>query len=249
MASKYFKKALNKSPKYIKKFTSKSFDVIDRIHEILEFKNLNQKKLAQLLGKEESEISKLLGVGHNLTLKTIDKLEAVLDADILITPKKIKVVRQNSLWSSSIKIRIKKIYIYKKLQSKDSRCKIPKIKKSLNNKRNKIRNFTSKSSDVRDRIHEILEFKNLSQKDLAQFLGKEESEISKLLGVEHNLTLKTISKLEAVLDANILITPKKLKVQRKETNIDKELQSKESRCKVRKIIPLNNSRSNRRSFK
>ena len=50
-----------------------------------------------------------------------------------------------------------------------------------------------------DRIDEILTKKKISQRELAQLLGKSESEVSKWMRGTHNFTLKTIAKLEAVL--------------------------------------------------
>lgn len=52
---------------------------------------------------------------------------------------------------------------------------------------------------VADRINEILERKTLSQRNLAERLGKSESEISKWMRGTHNFTLKTIARLEAEL--------------------------------------------------
>jgi len=86
MASKYFHKALEKVSPEIKIFTNKSFDIIDQVHHILEQQGITQRELAQKLGKSESEISKWLSGGHNITLKTISKLEAALGEDILVTP-------------------------------------------------------------------------------------------------------------------------------------------------------------------
>jgi transcriptional regulator with XRE-family HTH domain len=42
---------------------------------------------------------------------------------------------------------------------------------------------------------------------LAQKLGKTESEVSKWLSGTHNLTLKSIAKIEIALDANLLDVP------------------------------------------
>ena len=41
-----------------------SFQIVDRIHEILQAKGLRQKDLAQLLGKKEAEISKWMRGTH-----------------------------------------------------------------------------------------------------------------------------------------------------------------------------------------
>ncbi len=55
-----------------------------------------------------------------------------------------------------------------------------------------------------DRIHDILEEKGLKQKDLANMLGKKESEISKWMRGTHNFTIETISSIENVLGLPIL---------------------------------------------
>ncbi|MDE6392658.1 MAG: helix-turn-helix domain-containing protein [Muribaculaceae bacterium] len=55
-----------------------------------------------------------------------------------------------------------------------------------------------------DRIHSILKEKGLKQKDLANMLGKKESEISKWMRGTHNFTLETISAIENVLGIPIL---------------------------------------------
>lgn len=60
-----------------------SFLIIDRIHNILEEKGLKQKDLANLLGKNESEISKWMRGTHNFTIETISSIESALDAPIL----------------------------------------------------------------------------------------------------------------------------------------------------------------------
>ena len=55
-----------------------------------------------------------------------------------------------------------------------------------------------------DRIHAILEERGLKQKDLANMLGKKESEISKWMRGTHNFTIDTISSIENVLGSPIL---------------------------------------------
>lgn len=65
-----------------------------------------------------------------------------------------------------------------------------------------------KNLAVIEQIYAILDEKGWSQKQLAAALGKSESEISKWLSGTHNLTLLTISRIEAVLGTDILITPK-----------------------------------------
>lgn len=69
--------------KEIKREIDLSFDIVNRIHDILESKNLDQKDLAKLLNKSEAEISKWMRGTHNFTLKTITRIEAALDEPIL----------------------------------------------------------------------------------------------------------------------------------------------------------------------
>ncbi len=60
-----------------------SFLIVDRIHSILEAKGLKQKDLANMLGKNESEISKWMRGTHNFTIETITSIENVLGVPIL----------------------------------------------------------------------------------------------------------------------------------------------------------------------
>ena len=60
-----------------------SFRIVDRIHDVLEEKGLNQKDLALRLGKSEAEISKWMRGTHNFTIDTLVSIEQALDAPIL----------------------------------------------------------------------------------------------------------------------------------------------------------------------
>ena len=60
-----------------------SFQIVDRIHEILESKGLKQKDLAMMLGKKEAEISKWMRGTHNFTIDTIASIENTLGTPIL----------------------------------------------------------------------------------------------------------------------------------------------------------------------
>lgn len=86
MPSKYWDKIAKRRPAYASIFASKSLDIIDQIHFLLREKSWTQKDLAKALGKSESEISKWLSAGHNLTIKTLAKIEAELGTDVLQTP-------------------------------------------------------------------------------------------------------------------------------------------------------------------
>ena len=85
-----------------KRYIERNLQISNQVSEILGKKGLTQKDLARLLGKHESEISKILSGLHNITLKTITKIETVLNEDIIMTPseasrtyKKIEYVTLN----------------------------------------------------------------------------------------------------------------------------------------------------------
>lgn len=67
----------------IRRRVNLSFQIIDRIHEILVSKGLRQKDLAELLGKKESEISKWMRGTHNFTIDTLVSIEEKLGEPIL----------------------------------------------------------------------------------------------------------------------------------------------------------------------
>lgn len=60
-----------------------SFQIVDRIHAILEERGLKQKDLALMLNKKESEISKWMRGTHNFTIDTILSIENALGINIL----------------------------------------------------------------------------------------------------------------------------------------------------------------------
>ena len=61
-----------------------------------------------------------------------------------------------------------------------------------------------RSVTITNRIYEILDAKGMSQKDLAKRLGKTETEVSRWLSGTHNLTLATVCKISAALDAEVV---------------------------------------------
>ncbi|WP_418814131.1 helix-turn-helix domain-containing protein [Phocaeicola plebeius] len=69
---------------------------------------------------------------------------------------------------------------------------------------NEAKEFVDLSFKIVDRIYDILQEKGMSQKDLAEKLGKSEAEISKWMRGTHNFTISTIIKLESALGASIL---------------------------------------------
>ncbi len=74
-----------------------------------------------------------------------------------------------------------------------------------------VKSFVDNSFDIVNQIHSILSKQGKSQKDLADLLGKKESEISKWMQGTHNFTIRSISKIEIVLGAKLITTPLKSK--------------------------------------
>ena len=60
-----------------------SVAIANRIYDILEAKGMSQKDFAKLMGKTETEVSRWLSGTHNLTMATICKISAALDADVV----------------------------------------------------------------------------------------------------------------------------------------------------------------------
>lgn len=67
----------------VNRFVDHSFDVVNKIHSILERQGKTQRDLSSMLGKSESEISKWMRGTHNFTLKSLAKIESVLGEKIL----------------------------------------------------------------------------------------------------------------------------------------------------------------------
>jgi len=87
MRSKITKRIQKETPEEVRIFVRHYTDIVVRIHELLQIKGLTQKDLADRMNKKPSEINKWLKGNHNLTLKTVAKLEAELGAPIIYTKK------------------------------------------------------------------------------------------------------------------------------------------------------------------
>ncbi|MCF8244781.1 MAG: helix-turn-helix transcriptional regulator [Saprospiraceae bacterium] len=67
--------------------------------------------------------------------------------------------------------------------------------------------FVRKYGDIIDRIYELMEERGFSEKDLANKMGKTESEISEWLRWNHILSLRMIAELEVALGGEIICVP------------------------------------------
>lgn len=88
MISEKLKKTLDRTPKYKRWFIDYSMEIASQIYDYLkkDEKINSQKKLAEKLGKKESEISKWLSGNHNFTIETIAKISEVFNKKILLVP-------------------------------------------------------------------------------------------------------------------------------------------------------------------
>lgn len=69
-----------------KEFVRMNLSIAHQISTTLKKKGLSQKEFAKLLGKQESEVSRLLSGLHNFSLKSLAKIQASLGEDIITTP-------------------------------------------------------------------------------------------------------------------------------------------------------------------
>ena len=75
----------------------------------------------------------------------------------------------------------------------------------LDNTPPEVRIFVKMHGDIVVRVHELIEKKGITKKQLAE--GMNPFEISKWLNGEHNFTLKSLAKLEAELGEPIIQIP------------------------------------------
>ena len=87
MKSKIAKKIQDETPEEVRIFVRQYADIVVRINQILREKGYTQKDLADRMNKKPSEINKWLKRPHNLTLKTLAKLEAELGEPVIFTAR------------------------------------------------------------------------------------------------------------------------------------------------------------------
>ncbi len=66
--------------------------------------------------------------------------------------------------------------------------------------------------DIANKIADVLNAKNMTQRDLAALLDKRESEISRWLTGSHGFTTKTLARISAALGEEIIETKKEREV-------------------------------------
>lgn len=67
----------------VDRLVERNLAITEKIHALLKERGLSQKEFADMLGKKPPEVSKWLSGTHNLTTKSIVKMEIVLGVDII----------------------------------------------------------------------------------------------------------------------------------------------------------------------
>lgn len=67
----------------IERFIDKNFAITEKVRLAMEVKGWKAQDLANAMGKSPSELSKWLSGMHNLTLKSITKMEYALEVDLI----------------------------------------------------------------------------------------------------------------------------------------------------------------------
>jgi transcriptional regulator with XRE-family HTH domain len=87
MRSNVAKRIQTETPEEVRIFVRQYTEIVLRINQILKAKGYTQKDLAEKMQKKPSEINKWLRGNHNLTLRTLAKLEAELGEPLIYTSK------------------------------------------------------------------------------------------------------------------------------------------------------------------
>lgn len=86
-----FIQRLKKVSRFVHAFNRLSMGIAASISDAYKANGLNQKRLAELFGKKESEISKWLSGKHNFTIKTVALIEDKLKTQILYTKNEVEL--------------------------------------------------------------------------------------------------------------------------------------------------------------
>lgn len=88
MRSKVAQRILAETPEETKIFARLYADIVVRVNQLLKENKLSQKDLATKMNKRPSEINKWLTGEHNLTLRSLAKLQAELGEPIINVPQR-----------------------------------------------------------------------------------------------------------------------------------------------------------------
>lgn len=81
--SRVFQSAMNSIPEEVEIQVNLSFEIADKIAEVLSKQKMTQRDFAKKIKRSEAEVSRWLSGTHNFTLSTIAKISAVLGETIV----------------------------------------------------------------------------------------------------------------------------------------------------------------------
>lgn len=87
MTNKFFKGVTDKIPGDVKRFSDRHEEITMRIYHLMKDRGMSQGELAERLDRSPSVIKKWLEGEHNLSLRTIAKIEDILGEDIINVPQ------------------------------------------------------------------------------------------------------------------------------------------------------------------
>jgi len=81
--AKSLEEMLGPIPEDVKQETELSFEISDRIYELMTERGLSKRQFADALGRRPSEITKWLSGQHNFTIATLAKLSSFFGQPII----------------------------------------------------------------------------------------------------------------------------------------------------------------------
>jgi len=84
MKSNIARRILAETPEETKIFVKKYAEIVACVHDLMQQQGLTQRDLAARMAKNPSELSRWLHGEHNMTLRSLAKLEAELGEDIIV---------------------------------------------------------------------------------------------------------------------------------------------------------------------
>ena len=87
ISNSLLRECLSNVPELTRAEFNLTFTIAERIDYLLKKRGISQKELAMKMGKRESEVSRWLTGRHNLTIKTIARISAVLGEPVISIPQ------------------------------------------------------------------------------------------------------------------------------------------------------------------
>lgn len=86
MRSSVLQELLDETPKDLRLMLKMHAQISMRVKELMDEAGISQKELAERMGKKPSELNKWLKSGHNMTLRSMAKLQIALEKVVIQVP-------------------------------------------------------------------------------------------------------------------------------------------------------------------